>query len=394
MYNFTFCNPTKIHFGKGQIQALQNELAPYKKVLLAYGQGSIKKNGVYDEILANLPKHISYVDFAGIEPNPQYETLMQAIELARKENVDFILAIGGGSVIDGVKFISAGINFAGDPWNLLQPETQQQTVLQLNKVVPFGTVLTLPGTGSEMNCGSVVSKKTSNDKLVFMNPAVFPKFSILDPTTTYSLPLKQTINGIVDAFIHVVEQYMTFNVNSPIQDRFAEGIMLTLIEEAPKVLLNGNDYDVRANIMWSATVALNGYIGVGVPVDWATHRIGHELTAQHGLDHAQTLAVLLPSVLRVNKESKKEKLLQYAQRVWNLHVDNAHDENSIIEQAIQKTEEFFHSLNMPTKLQDYNVTKQDIPAILEKLQEHKYTNLGERGNITLEVSEKILLSSL
>lgn len=393
MYNFTFCNPTTIHFGQGQIKTLQTELSQYKKVLLAYGQGSIKKNGVYDQILANLPAHVAYVDFAGIEPNPKYETLMQAIELARKEKIDFILAIGGGSVIDGVKFISAGINFAGDPWEIMQPATQQQAFTQLNKAVPFGTILTLPGTGSEMNCGAVVSKKSSNDKLVFMHPNVFPKFSILDPTTTYSLPLNQTINGIVDAFIHVVEQYMTFDVKASIQDRFAEGIMLTLIEEAKKVLLDGNNYDVRANIMWSATVALNGYISAGVPVDWATHRIGHEVTALHGLDHAQTLAILLPSVLRINQQDKKDKLLQYAQRVWNLNVDSNNDENAIIEQAIQKTEEFFHSLNMPTKLKSYNITAQNIPAILQKLQEHKCINLGERGNITLDVAEKILLAS-
>ena len=391
MQNFILYNPTKIYFGQGQIASLNTALGQHHNILITYGQGSIKRNGVYDQVIANL-KPRNYIDFAGVEPNPTYETLMQAVEIARQNKIDFILAVGGGSVLDGTKFISAAINFQGDPWQILASKNSDANNQSLIKnAVPFGSVLTLPATGSEMNCGAVISRKETGDKLAFTDPAVFPQFSILDPTTTYGLPTKQTCNGIVDAFVHVIEQYITYPVNSPIQDRLAEGILLTLIEEAPKVLSNPHDYDTRANIMWAATLALNGYLAAGVPQDWATHIIGHTLTAKYGIDHGETLAIILPSVLRVAKSQKQAKLLQYASRIWQI---NDGDEDSRIEKAISKTEEFFRSLQMKTKLTEHGIGKEVIDIVTQKLQQHGYAHLGEKGYITLEKSAEIVQRSL
>jgi NADP-dependent alcohol dehydrogenase len=388
MQNFIFHNPTKIYFGKGQIAALDAATPVNATILLTYGGGSIKHNGVYEQVKQALGKSSrKVIEFSGIEPNPTYETLMQAVELGRQHKVDFILAVGGGSVIDGTKFIAAAINYTdGDPWEIL---LQGMGNTAIKNAVPFASVLTLPGTGSEMNCGSVISRKATHDKLAFIDPAVYPQFSILDPTTTYSLPTNQTCNGIVDAFIHVTEQYLTYPMNAPLQDRFAEGVLSTLVEEAAKVLRTPNDYDVRANIMWSATLALNGLLSTGVTTDWATHMIGHELTAQYGIDHAQTLAIVLPSLLRLKKQQKKEKLLQYASRVWNI---NSGSDEVRIEQAIAATEEFFRSLGMKTKLGEWGI-KQDaaeVETIVQKLKRSKRLALGEHGDITLEVSAEIL----
>ena len=369
MNNFEFHNPTKLIFGKGQIQKL-NELLPKEAIiLLIYGGGSIKKNGVYDAVKENLSKH-SFVEFSGIEPNPQYETLMKAVSVIKSEKIDFILAIGGGSVIDGTKFIVAAANFKGDAWDILEKRAP------IKSAIPFGTILTLPATGSEMNSFAVISK--GDEKLAFGNPLVYPKFSILDPEITFSLSNRQLGNGIVDAFVHTIEQYLTNNINSPIQDRFAEGILLTLIAESDKVMKQENDYDSRANLMLSATMALNGLIGIGVNQDWATHMIGHELTALYGIDHARSLAVILPSLLRIQKESKKDKLLQFASRVWNINSTNS---DKMIEQAILATEAFFENLSIPTKLSYYKISKQDFPKIISAVRKHIPVNLGENQDI-------------
>lgn len=385
MQNFIFHNPVKIYFGKGEIIQLKNTISSKdRRILLTYGGGSIKKNGVYDQVKAALSGY-TIVEFAGIEPNPCYETLMQAVTVIKENNLDFILAVGGGSVVDGTKFIAAAACFSGEPWDILTKHAA------IERAIPFGCVLTLPGTGSEMNCGSVISRKNTEDKLVFGHPLVFPQFSILDPTTTFSLPPNQTANGIVDAFIHVTEQYLTYPANSPLQDRIAEGILLTLIEEAPKVMHNPEDYNARSNIMWCATLALNGLIACGVSEDWATHLIGHWLTAGFGLAHAETLAIILPNVLNIKREQKREKLLQYAARIWNLVNP---DPEERIDAAIFKTREFFESLGIKTHLSDYKIGEEAIVFVTKKLKEHGQNALGEHQDISIEISEKIVRESL
>jgi len=376
--NFTYQNPVKIVFGKGTIAKLPDLIPGGTKVLIAYGGGSIKKNGVYDQVVAAL-KGYETVEFGGIEPNPRYETCMKAVEFAQKEKVGFILAVGGGSVLDGVKFIAAAALFEGeDKWQILEGA-------KVNQAIPLGSVLTLPATGSEMNQASVVSREETKQKQAFFSPHVFPKFSILDPETTYSLPLRQTGNGIVDTYAHTLEQYITYPVEAQIQDRWAESILKTLIEIGPKVLENPNDYSLRANLMWAATCALNGIIGVGVPQDWATHGIGHELTAVFGLDHGQTLAVVFPALLRHQKEAKRGKLLQYADRVWEL---TGGSEDERIEKAIELTEEFFRSVGVPTKLSDYGV-KEGIEVIEERLTKTNFVR-GVNGAIKAKEAGEIL----
>lgn len=383
MENFAFYNPVKILFGKGQIANIAKEIPADAKILVTYGGGSIKSNGVYEQVKAALVDH-SFLEFGGIEPNPHLETLLKAVELIRAEGINFLLAVGGGSVLDGTKFIAAAVNFEGDPWDILAKQAPVKSAL------PFGTVLTLPATGSEMNTNSVVTKWETQEKLFFASPLVFPKFSVLDPETTYSLPPRQIGNGIVDAFTHVVEQYLTYPVNAPLQDRWAESILQTLIEEGPKTLANPHDYASRANVVWSATLALNGLIGAGVPQDWTTHMIGHELTALHGLDHAQTLAVVLPSTLTVKRDRKREKLLQYADRVWGL-VNGT--EESRIDQAIQKTRDFFESVGVRTHLSDYGVGLDVIPLISDRFEKRGFVALGEHQDVTPKVVEQILALS-
>ncbi len=380
MLNFTFYNPTKILFGKGQIAKIAREIPKEQRVLITYGGGSIKNNGVYDQVKTALSGRTVF-EFGGIEPNPTYETLMEAVRLAREQKVDLLLAVGGGSVIDGTKFIAAAVPFEGEPWDILAKNAP------ITQALPLGSVLTLPATGSEMNSGSVVTRRATHDKLAFMHPLVYPRFSVLDPTTTFTMPPRQIGNGVVDAYTHIMEQYLTYPVNSPVQDRFAEGLLLTLIEEGPKALATPEDYDVRANIMWVATMALNGLIGAGVPGDWATHMIGHEITALHGLDHAQTLAIVLPSVMAVKRDQKRAKLLQYATRVWNL---TSGSEEERIDGAIAKTRDFFERMGVRTYLQDYGIQSDAVPALVSQLERHGMTKLGEQQNIDLSTSRTIL----
>lgn len=384
MNNFIFHNPVKIIFGKNQIARLTHEIPKDKKILITYGSGSIKNNNIYDQVITALKDHAVF-EFGGIEPNPKYETLIKALPIIKENHINFILAVGGGSVIDGTKFIAAAADFKGDPWDIVIKKAPLQTA------IPFGLVLTLPAAGSEMNCNAVISRVSDEAKLPFLNPLVFPKFSILDPETTYTLPPHQTSNGVVDSFVHVIEQYLTYPIDAPVQDRMAEGLLLTLIEEGYKVLEKPNDYNVRANIMWASTMALNGLISTGLVTDWATHRIGHQITVTHGLDHGQTLAILLPSVMYVKRDKKRAKLLQYAERVWNITSGN---EDEKINQAINKTREFFENLGIKTRLRDYNITQADIPKILELLEKHGYTALGEHQDIDLKQSEEILKLSL
>ena len=351
--------------------------------MMLYGGGSIKSNGVYDQVRSALGDR-EVIEFSGIGANPQYEKLMEAVEIARSEGIDFLLAVGGGSVIDATKFVAAAIHFDQDPWKILS-ERQRPS-----KVIPFGVVLTLPATGSEMNSFSVISK--GEEKLGFGgDPRLFSKFSILDPQVTFSLSERQLGNGVVDAFVHTIEQYLTRPAHTPLQDRFAEGILLTLIEEGPKVLHVKDHYESRANVMWCATMALNGLIGAGAVHDWSTHMIGHELTGLFGIDHARTLATILPSVLRVQKEQKKEKLLQYARRVWNIQTP---DVDRSIEEAILMTEDFFNSMGLPTKLRVYKVEEKDFGKIIESLRKHIPVNLGENQDIDQARVEEILRKAL
>lgn len=282
MQNFTFQNPTKILFGKGQIAHIDQEIPAGAKVLLTYGGGSIKRNGVYDQVKQALNGR-PVLEFGDIEPNPRLETLLRAVEQVRAANVEFLLAVGGGSVLDGTKFIAAASCFAGDPWDIVARGAA------VDHAVPLGAVLTLPATGSEMNPFAVITKWATREKLPFSSPLVYPRFSVLDPETSFTLPPRQISNGIVDAFVHTMEQYMTYPAAAPLQDRMAESILRTLIEEGPKTLANPGDYESRANVMWCATMALNGLIAVGVPQDWATHMIGHELTALHNVDHGKSV---------------------------------------------------------------------------------------------------------
>jgi NADP-dependent alcohol dehydrogenase len=382
MNNFDLHTPTRILFGKGAISELRAQIPADARVLITYGGGSVKKNGVLDEVYAEL-EGLDILEFSGIEPNPAYETLMKAVEVVRQQKVTFLLAVGGGSVLDGTKFIAAAANYPldQDPWNILLTRGSD-----VKSAIPLGSVLTLPATGSESNKGAVVSRRSTGDKQAFMSEHVQPVFAVLDPVYTYTLPPRQVANGVVDAFVHTVEQYITYPVNAKVQDRFAEGILLTLVEDGPIALKEPENYDVRANVMWAATMALNGLIGAGVPQDWATHMLGHELTAMHGLDHAQTLAVVLPSLLNEKRNEKRGKLLQYAERVWNI-TEGSEEER--IDAAIEATRNFFEQMGAPTRLSAYGLDGSSIPALLVKLEEKGMTKLGEHQDITLDVSRRI-----
>lgn len=373
MLNFEFQNPTKIIFGRDQISKLATEIPQGAKVMLLYGGGSIKTNGIYEQVNKAL-EGFDVIAFGGIPANPEYEILLQALNIIKTEQVDFMLAVGGGSVIDGVKFLSAAALYDGDtPWDILKNS------IRTFKGLPFGTVLTIPATGSEMNSGAVITRKETQEKLSMGGPGLFPVFSILDPQVIASIPKRQLANGITDAFTHVLEQYMTYPIEAFLQDRFAESIMQTLIEIAPRVMENPADYEAAANFMWSCTMALNGLIQKGVPTDWAVHAIGHELTALFGIDHARTLAVIAPSHYRFNFESKKEKLAQYGCRVWGL---TEADTDALAKAAIAKTEAFFHSLEIDTKLSEYT---QQYEGTAEKIEQR----FNERGWLGLGEHKKL-----
>lgn len=381
MNNFRFKNPVEIRFGKGTIADLEELLRDETKIFLLYGGGSIKKNGVYDQVKHALAgKNI--VEFGGIEANPQYETCMKAVKEVQASSATFVLSVGGGSVLDAAKFIAAAAVLENnDPWGIVTGDVSISTAL------PLGAVMTLPATGSEMNSNSVISRKERGEKRGWSSDHVLPRFSILDPETTFSLPERQAANGVVDSFVHVMEQYLTYPVNSPIQDRFAEAILLTLIEEGPKVLTDPGNYEVRANIFWASTMALNRLIGVGVVQDWATHGIGHELTALYGIDHARTLAVTLPGVMQFKRQQKREKLIQYAERVWNI---TQGDGDVKIDEAIAKTVLFFGKMGVPTTLGDYQLGGEAAEAAAENIRK-KGWKLGEHRDIGPEEVEQILL---
>jgi NADP-dependent alcohol dehydrogenase len=382
MNNFEFKNPTKIIFGKNSIKKLENEIPKNAKVLLLYGGGSIKKNGIYDQVKNALLK-VEFVEFRGIPANPEYSVLMDALKVIKDEKITYLLAVGGGSVIDGTKFLSSAALFKGDtPWDILSKN------IKTEKGMPFGTVLTLPATGSEMNSGAVITRKETKEKLSMGGPGLFPEFSILDPLVIVSIPQRQLANGLMDAFTHVLEQYMTYPTEALLQDRFAESILQTIIEVAPKVLKDPTDYKAASNFMWSCTMALNGLIQKGVPTDWAVHAIGHELTALFGIDHARTLAIIAPSHYKFNFETKKEKLAQYATRVWNITDGNTDDKAYA---AIEKTVAFFHGLGIYTKLSDYTKDYEGTAEkIAQRFTDRGWLGLGEHQSLSPDKVEKIV----
>ena len=382
MNNFEFKNPTKIIFGKDTIQKLETEIPNDAKVLLLYGGGSIKKNGIYEQVKTAL-SNVEVIEFGGILANPEYAVLLNALKVIKAENITYLLAVGGGSVIDGTKFLSAAALFEGDmPWDILSKK------IRTEKGMPFGTVLTLPATGSEMNSGAVITRAETKEKLGMGGPGLFPEFSILDPQVISSIPQRQLANGLTDAFTHVLEQYITYPNGALLQDRFAESILQTIIEVAPKVLKDPTDYKVASDFMWSCTMALNGLIQKGVPTDWAIHAMGHELTALFGIDHARTLAVITPSHYQYNFEDKKEKLAQYAARVWNI-TEGSTDDKAYA--AIEKTVAFFHELGIDTKLsdctKDYEGTAEEIA---KRFTDRGWLGLGEHQSLSPDKVEKIV----
>lgn len=381
MKNFSYQNPVKIIFGKDTIKEISKEIPAKSKVLIIYGGGSIKQNGVYDQTIKALT-NFEVHEFSGIEPNPHYETCMKAVELIKEKGITYILAVGGGSVIDATKFIVAAACYEGeDPWNILSKYEK------VKKALPYGTILTLSATGSEMNSGAVITKASSEEKLAFHSSKVFPQFSVLDPEVTYTLPARQIGNGVVDAFVHVMEQYLVASdEDTNMQDYWAESLLKLLLEEGPKALRDPQDYDARANLMWASSWALNGWIACGTDEDWATHMIGHELTAFYGLDHAQTLAIVLPGVMTVLKEQKAKKIVRLGKNVFGI---TTHNENEIIDRAVRDVERFFESLGVRTRLSDYNLGKEAIDRVRDRLNSRKW-KLGERQNITGDVAAKIL----
>jgi len=382
MNNFEFKNPTKILFGKNQIAQIKNEIPEKANVLVLYGGGSIKKNGIYEQVIAALSGY-SVIEFGGIPANPEYEVLLKALQVIKDENITFLLAVGGGSVIDGTKFLASAALYEGDiPWDILSKKIRTTTAM------PFGTVLTLPATGSEMNSGAVITRAETKEKLGMGGEGLFPQFSVLDPQVVYSIPQRQIANGLADSFTHVLEQYMTYPIDAALQDRFSESILTTIIETAPKIQQDPTDYKTASNFMWCCTMALNGLIQKGVPTDWAIHGMGHELTALYGIDHARTLAILTKSHYTYNLDTKKEKLAQYAERVWNI-TQGTQEEKA--KAAIEKTDNFFHSLGINTQLsdyvEDYNGTAQTISKTFT---ERGWKGIGEHRNLTPDDVEKII----
>lgn len=379
MNNFIFQNPTKLIFGKGMISQLAQEIPADKRIMITFGGGSVKENGVYEQVIQALEGR-DFIEFWGIEPNPSIETLRKAIQLGKENKIDFLLAVGGGSVLDGTKLIAAGILYDGDAWDLVLKGRGTNSI-------PIGTVLTLPATGSEMNNGAVISKNETHEKFSFFGS--FPAFSILDPEVTYTLPTYQIACGIADTFVHVMEQYMTKPNQSRLMDRWAEGILTMFVNISPLIKENQQDYDLMSQYMLGATMALNGFISMGVSQDWATHMIGHELTALHGLTHGQTLAIVYPGMLRTLMAKKRDKLIQYGERIWGISAGLPDIRASL---AIEKTEEFFRNLGLATRLSEVNIGDDTINEIEKRFNERNVA-YGEDKDVTGAVAKQILLNS-
>jgi NADP-dependent alcohol dehydrogenase len=389
MNNFEITTPTTIVFGKDQLKRISQLLktqAVDGKVIVLYGGGSIEKSGFLDKLKAELTD-LELHFFKGIEANPEFTTLMKAVEYIREHNIGYMLAVGGGSVIDGAKFISGAVHYEGDPWDVLT----QVPGSVFTSAVPFGCILTIPATGSESNSGAVISRSELKEKRTMGGPLFFPKFALLDPTFVATLPKRQIANGVIDAYTHTMEQYLTFKGENLLQERYAEGILATLIEIGEQVVENPADYELAANLMWCANQALNGVLRCGVTTDWATHMIGHELTALHGIDHAQSLAIIAPRLYEVKFESKKAKLAQYGKRVWNLEGSD----DQVARKAIAKTEEFFHKLNVKTRISEYTNDYHDTAKIIhDRFVQRGWLGLGENKDLTPKEAEYIVNQSI
>jgi len=385
MKNFQFKNPTKIIFGRGELPKMSLEIPKDAKILILYGGGSILKNGVYDNVKTAL-EGFEIEEFGGIPANPEYEILLQALQVIKEKDITYLLAVGGGSVIDGTKFLSAAAVYDGEePWDILAKGKRVMVGM------PFGTVLTLPATGSEMNAGAVITRKETQEKRTMGGPCLYPQFSVLDPEVTKTVPKRQLANGLADAYTHVMEQYLTYPVGALLQDRFAESILQTLVEVAPKIIEEEFNYEAAANFMWCCTMALNGLIGKGVPQDWATHMMGHELTALHGIDHARTLAIIAGNHYTYNFEDKKEKLAQYAERIWDIREGTVEEKAKI---GIAKTTEFYQSLGIATKLSAYtNTYDGTAETIAKRFEKRGWLKLGERRKVTPADVEEIIKMS-
>lgn len=383
MNNFEYFCPTRLVFGKGSIARLPDFVDKKQKILMIYGGGSIKKNGVYQQVKEAL-RDYRLIEFSGLEPNPRYETCMRAVDVIKKNNVDFLLSVGGGSVLDGVKFIAAAAKYTGeDPYDILTKGAK------IKEALPFGDVITLPATGSEMNSNAVISRESTNEKLLFSSEKVFPQFSIIDPETTFSLPLKQSINGVVDTFVHVMELYCTYDVNTPLQDSWALGLLKTLTQEAPKIIENPHDYEARANIFWCATCGLNYWIALGTVQDWSTHMIGHELTAFYGIDHAQSLAVVLPRLLIYQENGKRGKLAKLGRFVFDIKEP---DDKKAARKTIEAIETFFNMIGMDTKLSGYHINAREAAGKIKERFEKRNVAFGEHHNINASAAYDIVKS--
>ncbi|THB70004.1 MAG: iron-containing alcohol dehydrogenase [Gammaproteobacteria bacterium] len=381
MFKFNYYNPTQIVFGEDRIAELDQHVPKDAKVMIVYGGGSAKKFGTIDKVAQALGNRKT-IEFSGVEPNPRFETLLKGVELANEEGIDFLLAVGGGSVMDGTKFIALAMHYDKEPQDILFHGFKG---VPATKSTAIGCIVTLPATGSEMNMGAVITY--DEQKYVLMSPLVFPKFSFLDPLLTKTLPKEQIANGVADAFVHVVEQYITYPVDARVQDRMSEGILKTLIEVGPVTYNDNQDMSARKNFMWSATNALNGILAPGVPQDWATHMIGHEITSVFGIAHGRTLAIILPYLLRARKDKKREKLLQYAERVWDI---SSGKDDEKIDQAINKTEEFFNSLGIVTNLSHYGIDDNGIDTVIANMEKMGLTALSETRDLGPEAIREIL----
>lgn len=389
LFNFKFYNPVKVIFGKDRINELSKEIPKESKVLILYGGGSVKRFGTFDRVVKALDGY-EYGEFGGIEANPTYGTCLEAVKLIKDEGYDFLLAVGGGSVIDGTKFIAAAAEFDGDPKNIFGGGIGKKERVQ--SALPFGTILTLPATASEMNANAVINFTEEQAKISFFSPHVYPQFSILEPELTYSLPKRQLANGVSDAFVHTIENYLTYPVGGMIQDEFSEGVLRTLIEIGPDVVDEDNhDYNTRASFMWAASVALNGWLSVGVPGDWSTHALGHELTVLNGTDHARSLTAVLPATMHIRRNEKHDKLVQYAEKVFG--VNEGTDEEKI-DAAIQQTIDFFQSIDMPTNLSEVDVKESDIDFLVEQLVKHEKINISEHGDQDETIHREIYKAAL
>ena len=375
---FNYKNPTQIEFGKGKISVISELIPKESKVFVVYGGGSIKKNGVYNQVKDAL-KGYTWCEFGGIEPNPTKETLDKAVAFGQKNSIDYILAVGGGSVVDGCKYIASSYYYDGDGWDILEGK------YSAIKAPKIGVILTLAATGSESNTGAVITKAQTKEKRFFHSQFSYPQFAILDPDVLKSLNDRQLVNGIVDSFVHTCEQYLTQPHGYMAQDYYAEGLLRGLNELAQTY--NTKDDVWYANLMWMANQALNGLIGLGVPQDWGTHFIGHELSGLYNIDHARTLAVIQPSLLRELVDEKQQKLLQMGQNVFGLN-------NPSPEDVIVKIEELYSSLDIDLNLSSYTDDKNIKNKVTTLLEKHGFTQFGDRGTINKKVVENILDRSL